>query len=392
MLKQDELNRLRFEIAGYQLKLNKTEKVEKNTLNRLTDFDKQTTLIKKLVSQLNLQVKDNQRGIEIAKLKLHALENSLARLQEAYRSTITHMYMRGPLHDTELLLSSASLNQMFVRAKYLRAFTDRQKHEVDDIRDTEDKIRKQQGWLQLKLTQQQSVLAEKKKEENHLKVKTEEHKKLLTEVRKDKEHTQQQLEKKQAAMRQIENMIAQLIERERKKHAASDKHKTERHSELAERDTRTSRRLDTKIHELPDSPISQTAFGRLRGHLPWPVSAGSVVGSFGNQVHPTLGTVTINKGIDIGVVEGAAVKSVADGVVSMIRFIPGFGNLVLISHEDGFVTVYAHLSQVLAKENQKVSAGQKIATSGGGDSGSQIHFQIWREKSVQNPLNWLAKR
>lgn len=390
-LKNDELNKLRQEITVYQQKLSKSERVEKNTLNRLDDFDKQTGLIRKLVSQLNLQVRDNQSGIEIARLQLHVLENKLARLKEGYGMYIRSLYVRGPLHDTELLLSSGSLNQMFIRARYLKAYTEKQKSTLDEIRSTVEKIRTQKGILEDKITQQKNVIAEKKQEESLLKEKTNEHKRLLAEVRKDKERYQQQLDRKQAAMREIEQIISTLIENERRKREEKRRHSTE-HNKFADRDPRVKRNLDMKIQDFPTTPLSETAFGKLKGHLPWPVSSGSIIGNFGNQVHPTLKTVTINKGIDIGVSDGSAVKAVADGTVSVIRFIPGFGNSILINHDDGFITVYAHLSHVLVKENQRVQAGQKIAVVGESMTGPQLHFQIWREKIVQNPMNWLARR
>lgn len=391
-LKQHELDRLRDEIATYQQRLSSTERKEKNTLNRLDDYDKQTKLIRKLVSQLNLQVRDNQREIEIARLNLRALENQLQRLLRSYSEYVTNMYIRGPLHDTEILLSSASLNQMFIRAKYLRAFTDRQKSAVDEIRATQQKIRAQQGILESKLNTQRTVITEKKQEESILNQKTDEHTRLLAQVRKEKENYQRQLERKQSAMREIEQIVSRLIEHERQKREETLRRRNEEKNKLADRDTKTRRHHDLKITELPTKQYSETAFGKLHGRLPWPVVAGRVITNFGNQVHPTLRTVTINKGIDIGMGTASAVKSVADGTVSIVSFIPGFGHLVIINHDDGFFTVYAHLSQVLVRSGQQINAGHPVGTSGESESGSQVHFEIWRERSVQNPLNWLAKR
>jgi murein hydrolase activator len=86
-----------------------------------------------------------------------------------------------------------------------------------------------------------------------------------------------------------------------------------------------------------------------------------------------------------------AVTSVADGRVSVISFIPGYGNII-ISHEDGFYTVYAHVTEVSVSENQRVKAGQGIAHSGEGLSGPLIHFEVRRQRQIHNPLTWLAKR
>ena len=389
-MKQEELKRLRSEIELYQQRLASTEKMERNTLNRLDVCSKQTMLLKKLLTQIQLQAKDKQREIDVARNNLLSLEKTLKRNQEIYARHITGVYMRGPLHDTELLLSSASMNQVFIRSRYLRAYTEKQRNVVQDIRATQSRIRQQQGELQQKLSEQKIIIAEKKNEEVRLVHKTEEHKLLLGEVRTEKDRYQKQLERKQSAMREIESMVARLIERERKRR--QDLEQRQRDKQYADRDTRTRPRRSLTITELPSKPISETTFGRLRGRLPWPLQSGAVLTYFGNQVHPTLGTVTINKGIDITSTAHASVRCIADGIVSVVTFIPGFGHIIIINHEDDFYSVYAHVENVLVRTEQRVKAGQAVAAAGQGESGSQMHFELWRARSAQNPIHWLSAR
>jgi len=126
--------------------------------------------------------------------------------------------------------------------------------------------------------------------------------------------------------------------------------------------------------------------------LPWPVSAGAVVAQFGNQIHPVLKTVTENTGIDIAVPVGTPVRTVADGEIAMIHWLPSYGNLIIVTHDGGFHTVYAHLSDIDVVEGEKVKEGSIIAKSGDSFSGSLLHFELWKEKEKQNPELWLAKR
>jgi murein DD-endopeptidase MepM/ murein hydrolase activator NlpD len=76
----------------------------------------------------------------------------------------------------------------------------------------------------------------------------------------------------------------------------------------------------------------------------------------------------------------------------VLSFIPGFGNVLIINHYDGYRTVYAHLADVFVAENQRVFEGMEIARSGETVSGSVLHFEIWYEKDKQNPETWLANR
>ena len=193
-------------------------------------------------------------------------------------------------------------------------------------------------------------------------------------------------------MREIEQLVARLIDQERKKRLAAAERKRSAENLYAEKNPRTLSTKNRTLMELPSRPVSESAFGRLRGRLPWPVSSGALLASFGNQVHPTLGTITINKGIDIGSGAGAAVHAVADGTVSVVSFIPGFGHLVILGHDDDFYTVYAHVENVTVKSGQHVAAGETIAASGKSDAGPLVHFEIWRARTVQNPISWLAGR
>jgi murein DD-endopeptidase MepM/ murein hydrolase activator NlpD len=110
-----------------------------------------------------------------------------------------------------------------------------------------------------------------------------------------------------------------------------------------------------------------------RGRFVWPLQ-GPIISDFG--LKPTGQR---NDGINIGAPVGASVKAVAGGdVVYAGDQVPGFGNLVLIKHADGWVSAYGHLSRVLVKMQQKVVQGQEIGLAGatGGVSEPQLHFEI----------------
>ena len=144
---------------------------------------------------------------------------------------------------------------------------------------------------------------------------------------------------------------------------------------------------------MPPADTKATlAFEKRRGKLRWPVARGTVQTPFGNQTHPVLKTITQNTGIDIATPSGSDVYAVADGEVAVLSFIPGFGNVLILNHSNGFRTVYAHLSDVTVSESQRVTEGTVIAKSGDTVAGAILHFEIWKEREKQNPEWWLAKR
>lgn len=377
--KQQELEGLREQIRKFEDRIRESQKRERSTLIRLDDYDRQTTLIRSLVSRLTEDIAENQNEIAIAQLNLATAENELRKLKREFARIIVGMYKRGRTHDTELLLSSQNVNEMFIRSKYLKAYSERQRRQAEEIRKRKKEIELQKMMLEEKLREQQLSIHEKRSEEGVLRKRVTEQRGLLDKVRQDKQSYETQLRRKQAAARKIERMISDLIERERKKLESARRAEAKKEGK-------------PKPTPLPSVPISNTKFGRLRGRLPWPVAQGAVVESFGEHVNPRLGTVTISNGIDIALPVGSQVRSVADGTVSMISFIAGFGNLLIVSHDDGFMTVYAHLSEILVRKDKRVTAGQVIARSGEGVSGPRLHFELWYKRLKQDPLHWLTKR
>jgi murein DD-endopeptidase MepM/ murein hydrolase activator NlpD len=125
------------------------------------------------------------------------------------------------------------------------------------------------------------------------------------------------------------------------------------------------------------------------GALPtfrWPVR-GKVITSYGAKTNGKS-----NDGINLAVPEGTPVKAAEDGVVAYAgNELKGYGNLVLVRHSNGYVTAYAHASELLVKRGDSIKRGQVIAKSGqSGEVGSpQLHFEIRKGSTPVDPLQFL---
>ncbi|MBR1825066.1 MAG: M23 family metallopeptidase [Alphaproteobacteria bacterium] len=118
----------------------------------------------------------------------------------------------------------------------------------------------------------------------------------------------------------------------------------------------------------------------------WPVQ-GTVISGFGN-----LGKGRKNDGINIKASLGTTVKAADGGTVAYAgNELKGFGNLILIKHNDGWITAYAHNDKLLVKKGQKVARGEKIATVGqtGSVTTPQLHFEVRTGKKAVNPRAYL---
>jgi murein DD-endopeptidase MepM/ murein hydrolase activator NlpD len=144
----------------------------------------------------------------------------------------------------------------------------------------------------------------------------------------------------------------------------------------------------TKVEETPAAETPAKA-NEATGALPtfrWPVR-GKVITSYGAKTNGKS-----NDGINLAVPEGTPVKAAEDGVVAYSgNELKGYGNLVLVRHSNGYVTAYAHASELLVKRGETIKRGQIIAKSGqSGEVGSpQLHFEIRKGSSPVDPLQFL---
>jgi len=129
-----------------------------------------------------------------------------------------------------------------------------------------------------------------------------------------------------------------------------------------------------------DEPTGATGFR-------WPVR-GRIIAGFGPKP-----TGQQNDGINLAVPEGTPVKAADDGTVAYAgNELKGYGNLVLIRHANGYVTAYAHASELLVKRGDTVKRGQVIAKSGqtGNVSSPQLHFEVRKGATPVDPMQHLA--
>jgi len=118
--------------------------------------------------------------------------------------------------------------------------------------------------------------------------------------------------------------------------------------------------------------------------LAWPLK-GVLYGRFGVRAGVR------HDGIDIAAPEGSPILAAADGTVLFVGEQSGYGNVVILRHDNGLVTVYAHASAVLVKEGAHVSRGQSVARVGqtGRTTGPHLHFEVREGVRPKNPLLYL---
>jgi murein hydrolase activator len=382
---EKEQARLNAEAAEFEKKFKKSKEKESATLANINKLEQQINMKRKMIKKLSEQERRLTGDISEARNTIVDLERELESLKNNYARYVRSVYKYGRVYDIELLFSSRSVNQLYIRIEYLKRFSEQRTKDLQNVVHNKTDLENQNHQLETSLQRQHRLLAERKDEEVSLSSDVKDHRRMLVSIKKDTKFYREQADEKAQAAKKITSIIADLIEREKER---KDREATALRS-------RANVPAAPRTTTTPTPDIVTGTFASSKGKLPWPVSPDRkpvIASKFGNQIHPVLKTVRENTGVDIKVAAGSNVLAVADGEVSILTFIPGFGNTLILNHYDGYRSIYAHLSEISVVESQKVKAGEKIAQSGDSVEGPILHFEIWLGKEKQNPELWLAKQ
>ncbi len=394
-----ELEDLKKQINNLEIEIRSTDIKEKKNYEQLEYFNKQNFLINKLINNYRLEVKKKDTVIASLKRDIYTLESYTKKLQENYANFIVAVYKGIYKDDMIYLLDSKSMQEGLLRYKYLQKFSDDRKKNLAIIKENKERLYTARIDVENQKQEQTFLIADKEKEESLLKSKLNEKKLFIAKIKNDKEVLKKELDAKRRAENEIKNLISKLIAREEERKTEEKKRlellKQKQKTNITNKEKvveKTKNEEDLSFPQNFYSTYDLKSFAVLRGNMGWPVGNGSIIRKFGENTNTKLNTVTINYGIDIKVSGNLSVKSVGDGIVSAIEWLPGYGSVIIITHRDNYRTVFGHLSEIFVKEGDKVSAGSVIGNIGESLEGYILHFEIWNQRNFQNPELWLAKR
>ena len=176
----------------------------------------------------------------------------------------------------------------------------------------------------------------------------------------------------------LQNLLAQL-----RAAAAKAARDAARAKVVAEREAKASGK------PVPKRPVVASAPALKVGGLGWPVS-GSLLASFGGRLPDGRSS----DGVLIAAPAGTAVKAVADGTVVYADWMTGYGNILIIDHGNGYMSLYAHNDGLLRDAGDAVKRGDAVASVGtsGGQARPALYFELRRNGSPVNPSGWLTRQ
>ena len=337
-------------------------------------IDKRQALIQTLKEEIDFHENRIKKETDV----IAALERDMGILKEEYGQMMQQALRTKLNHNTTLFILSASgVNDAFRRWIYLKEYNDYRMRQAEMIVRTQKVIENKIARLNLRKDDKSLLLADLEDQYLSLNDELEDKNKLKNDLENDLKSLSKKLKDQQRSRDKLNAAIALIIQKEIEK---SKKSKT----------VRTSNKTAPSKAEIAMS----RSFSKQKGRFSWPVNSGVITRRFGKQRHPTLKGVFIkNNGIDIRTEKNAKVKCIHEGRVSSIQYIPGFNQIIIVSHGQ-YYTVYSNLGSVHVKDGTSVKKGQILGTVQVNKNSniSSLHFELWKGRDHLDPQLWIARK
>jgi len=307
-----------------------------------------------------------------------------------YAVYVVALYKKGVFLEIENVINAESLRQALVRIQYLHKFSERRKFDLEELKVKKQELFAAKTKLEFEKQRKKLLVAEKELDEKRLKMKLEEGKKILASIKKDKVELKKIIDVKRQSHEKIKSLVAKLVKEAERNEKLRKKVLLASNEGIINESTLNEESITSWEYSLDTHNFS--SFTELKGNMIWPLHDGKIAKRFGQSVNSDLNTVTVNYGVDISVTNDPNVLCVADGIISAIDWLPGYGSVIIVTHKEDYRTVYGHLSEIYVSEGEKLKTGKVIAKIGDTLEGKVLHFEIWNSRENQNPEVWLANK
>ena len=365
---QRRLEQIRAERSRLEGEIGDVRNRVRDVSEDLANVERRLSASRSVVAEIQFQSDAVTQSIQETTRELVQAREKLAENEAVLNRRLRDIYKMGPLHTVGVLLGASSFTDLLNRYRYLQRIALFDRSLVSRVETIEGELVERNDDLRQRMAELGSLRQNRLSEVAQLRSVESERQTALAEFRSRERQTASRLEQLDADEGRMTQLIGDLETRRREIEAR----------------TATAR---------ADASLSADD----AGSLDWPLD-GEVIYRFGRERRPN-GTVLRWNGIGISASPGSPVTAVRAGTVVLAGPFEGYGPTVVLSHGDGFYTLYLYLEEIGVVEGRTVSIGQVVGTVGGTDTpeGPHIEFQVRApvnggSPQAQDPLQWLSAR
>lgn len=398
MLPADERSRAQQDIRKAEQDIAELEKLirqiqtEKSAAQQaLQQTEKEIGDLEKNIRSLEAEQKKNEQEIREFEIEKGKFESRRRQQQKLVALQSRAAYQAGQSEPLRLFFNQQDPALVSHNLTYYQYLQQARQQQIKQFQATVRQLSELQAAIDLhqqELEQQKTQLQQQRDQLAELR---QQRRQLVAELDKKQQGSQQQLSSRKQEQKKLNDLLA-AIEQKLARQAEQERLRRERERQLALQQNQARIRQQQQAPARGGQQVSSQFshpggnFAQARGKLPWPVN-GRLLAGFGS---PRNDTRSKWDGVLIQAAEGHQVRVIHPGRVVFADWLRGSGLLVIVDHNDGYLSLYGHNQSLLVSAGDNLKAGQPIATVGntGGQSQSALYFAIRKQGQATDPGQW----
>ncbi|MDR1662545.1 MAG: peptidoglycan DD-metalloendopeptidase family protein [Azoarcus sp.] len=398
--KRSDLNNIKRRIGNLQRNLEKTEAAHAEAATAAAEAEREVSKATRALRRAATERAELEQQLAALEVGQRELESRIAARQEELADWLRRNYLYGAGNDIATLLAARDPNQLMRDAYYLGRLSHLRLRLIESLK-TDLLLRAEQA-RHIAVRRKNLLRAEKEqlqRQENLEKTHTDRREALekITVTLKSQRERVLALKADEARLTHVVNTLvqnaleaetrAETARRERANAQARPEQKPDRPQPDGKEATEP---IIGKARETAGQTPSGTGFAQLRGRLSAPV-AGELIGRFGAS---RTGRGMTWRGVFIRAASGAEVRAVGDGEVVFSDWLRGYGNLLIVDHGSGYLSIYGNNDALYKETGDAVRSGEAIASVGasGVEADSGLYFEIRHRGQAVDPMQWVKLR
>ena len=367
---EKKLIKIQKEINKLDKNIKKNTKTKNNLSNQLKEKEKKISKTKKELYKINKKYKSNKKRVKKLNKQLKNIKKEITSKKKSLSARLYQAYTQGNPGYLQMYLDGVSPSQISRDSYYIGYYSQQQNDYIKSIKNAYKKINKTKKSTDMALKKVASLKKQKERSNRKLQKQKKDKTKVIKKINSKLSSQKKKKAKLIKNEKKLNNIVKQLIKKikaESKKKIVEDKIRPD--SEL-----------------IPDNKFDGINFKKLKGKLKLPVK-GKILRKFNSKRKDTG---TRWKGIFIKSNEGNEVYSVAKGKIVFSDWLDGYGNMIIIDHGKGYMSLYGNNQSLLKQKGDIIKGGSIIAIVGnsGGNSTNGLYYQLRRNSKPFNPLKW----
>ncbi len=359
-----------------QAQIDSTEYEQFTALAKKAVLDEQASITQEEIDNTNALIDEYNNLIDEKEIEINEAQQEVDKQWDTYRTRIRAMEENGKISYFEILFNASSFTDLLGRIDYISEIMEADRRLCSELADAKQAVEDAKTELESAVSEQEAARVQLMDYENLLTQQVAEAQEFINSLEDDLDAFMAAYEENEAAEAQIDDQIAEMekelerIEREKAAAAAA-----------------AAANNGGSTGGSSGGSVSGT------GSFIWPSAASRIVTSpFGTRFHPISHQYKTHNGIDIGAAYGTAVLAADGGTVTVSTYSSSYGNYIVINHNNGTKTLYAHMSSRYVEAGDSVSQGSTIGAVGstGYSTGPHLHFEVFVNGSRVNPLNYFT--